>query len=231
MTPGPYPPPPQWNQPPPGPNPQGAKKTPWVPIAVVAGVLVLLLGAVGTFLLTRSDSADGPTATTSKKTSTAREKPSTTRTTAPRTTDAGEPTGFDAQLMALIPPGYPASVCQKAVPPAAGALATVDCRQSTQPGGPVAARYSIFANEDTMNQRFESSIKENEELLRCPGADVDSPTTWHYKSTPDVVAGSIACGTYQGHADIVWTQSDDLLLADIQSDDMDGLHDWWLNYS
>jgi hypothetical protein len=45
------------------------------------------------------------------------------------------------------------------------------------------------------------------------------------------VAGSIACGTYQGNADIVWTQDDDLLLADVQSDNMDDLHDWWLNYS
>ncbi len=222
---------PSWNQPPPGSNPQGGKKTPWVPIIVVAGVLILILGAVGTFLLTRSDSADGPTVTTSKKTSTAREKPSTTRTTTPRTTDSGDLSGFDAQLMALIPPGYPTSVCEKAVPPAPGALATVDCRQSTQPGGPAAARYSIFANKDTLDQQFESSIQENEELLRCPGADADSPITWHYKATPDAVAGSIACGTYQGNADVVWTQDDDLLLADVQSDKMDDLHNWWLNYS
>jgi serine/threonine protein kinase len=234
FTGGPPPPvggPPSWNQPPQGPNPQGGKKTPWVPIIVVAGVLVLLLGAVGTFLLTRSDSADSPTVTSSMRTPTQREKPSTTRTTAPRTTDAGDPSGFDAQLMALIPAGYPTSVCEKAVPPAPGALATVDCRQSTQPGGPAAARYSIFANKNDLDQQFDGSIKEDEELLRCPGADLDSPTTWHYKSTPDTVAGSIACGTYQGNADIVWTQDDDLLLADVQSGNMDDLHNWWLNYS
>ena len=57
--------------------------------------------------------------------------------------------------------------------------------------------------------------------MRCPGADADSPITWHYKATPDAVAGQIACGTYQGNADIVWTQDDDLLLADVQSGDMD----------
>lgn len=233
FTGGPPPPPPggppPWN--PGSPNPPGGKKTPWVPIVVVAGVLVLLLGAVGTFLLTRSDSADGPTVTTSKKTTTARERPSTTRTTTPRTTDAADPSGFDAQLMALIPTGYPTSVCEKAVPPAPGALATVDCRQSTQPGGPAAARYSLFANRDALAQQFDSSTQENEELLRCPGADADSPITWHYQATPDTVAGTIACGTYQGNADIVWTQDDDLLLADIQSSDMEALHNWWLNYS
>jgi serine/threonine-protein kinase len=169
--------------------------------------------------------------TTSKKTTTEREKPSTTRTTTPRTTDSGDPNGFDAQLMALIPANYPTTVCEKAIPPAPGALATVDCRQSTQPGGPAAARYSIFANKDTLDKQFDSSIKENEELVRCPGADADSPITWHYKATPDAVAGSIACGTYQGNADIVWTQEDDLLLADVQSANIDELHDWWLNYS
>lgn len=220
---------PPWNQPPPGSNPQRGKSTPWLPIAVIAGVLVLVGGAIGTFFLTRSDSADGPTVTTSKKPSTERTKPSTTRSRP--TTEPGDVSGFDAQLMALIPPGYPTSVCEKAVPPAPGALATVDCRKSTQPGGPAAARYSIFTNADALAEQFDSSIKENEELLRCPGADADSPITWHYQASPDTVAGSIACGTYQGNADIVWTQDDDLLLADVQSDNMDDLHNWWLNYS
>jgi serine/threonine-protein kinase len=201
-----------------------------VPIIVVAGVLVLVLGAVGTYFLTRSDSA-GPTVTSSTKTSTQRERTSTSRTTTPRTTDPSDPSGFDAQLMARIPPGYPTSVCEKAVPPASGALATVDCRQSVQPGGPVAARYSLFANKDTLSQQFDASIQEDEELLRCPGADADSPITWHYKATPDAVAGSVACGTFQGNADIVWTQDDDLVLADVQSGNMADLHDWWLNYS
>lgn len=238
VTPPPYayaggPPPPPWSAPPPtGPNPHGGKKTPWVPILIALAVVVLVLGAIGTFVLTRSDSADGPTATTtSKKTTTAREKPSTTRTTTPRSTESGDPSGFDAQLLALLPPGYPTSVCKKAIPPAPGALATVDCGQSAQSGGPAAARYSLFPNASLLSQQFESSISENSELLRCPGADADSPITWHYQATPDAVAGSIACGTYQGNADIVWTQDDDLLLADIQSADMAGLHDWWLNYS
>jgi serine/threonine-protein kinase len=249
-TPGPYPaapPPPQqygftggppgqppmggqptWNQPPPGSNMQGGKKTPWVPIIVIAGVLILVLGAVGTFLLTRSDDTATPTVTSSTKTSTART--STSRST-PSPTATDTPGGFDAQLMALIPEGYPRSVCEKAVPPATGALATVDCRKSTQPGGPAAARYSLFANADSLAQQFASSIKEDDELFRCPGADMDSPTTWHYNDHPDVVSGSVACGTYQGNADIVWSQQDDLLLADVQSGSMSDLHDWWLNYS
>jgi serine/threonine-protein kinase len=219
---------PPWNPPPPGSNVRGGNKIPWVPIIVIVGVLVLAAGALGAFFLTRSDQADSPTTTTSKRSSTERTKPSTPRT-APTT--PGDVSGFDAQLMALISPGYPTSVCEKAIPPAPGALATVDCRKSAQPGGPAAARYSIFANAETLAQQFDSSIKENDELQRCPGADGDSPITWHYQASPDTVAGSIACGTYQGNADIVWTQDADLLMADVQSDDMDALHDWWLNYS
>jgi serine/threonine-protein kinase len=240
-TPPPLPPPPQfgytggrppWNPPPPGSNPQRGNKTPWVAIAVVGVVLLLVLGAIGTFFLTRSDNADGPSVTTTlTRASTERAKPTKSRTAPPRTTEAGDTTGFDAQLMALIPPGYPTSVCQGATPPAPGALATVDCRRSDQPGGPAAARYSIFADKDMLAKQFESSLQENEEILRCPGADADSPITWHYQASPDAVAGSVACGTYQGNADIVWTQDDDLLLADVQSDNMDDLHDWWLNYS
>lgn len=222
---------PAWNSPPPGPNPQGSKKTPWIPIVIIGGVLVLLLGAVGTFFLTRSDTADGPkpTVTTSKK-STERERPSTTRTTPSRTSEPGAG-GFDEQLRALIPPGYPISACTTASPPAPGALATVDCTQSTQPGGPEIARYSLFADKDLLIRRFNESLTENDETLRCPNFDQDSPADWNYEKDPDVVAGQVACGTYQGNADIMWTQYDGLVLADVQSKSLDDLHAWWLQYS
>jgi serine/threonine-protein kinase len=133
--------------------------------------------------------------------------------------------------MALIPSGYPTSVCEVASPPATGALASVDCAKSTQPGGPEMARYSLFADKDQLMLSFGESINENEELLRCPGADFDSPIDWNYNSTPDVVAGQVACGTYQGNADVVWIQYDELMLADVQSANIDELHEWWLNYS
>jgi hypothetical protein len=63
------------------------------------------------------------------------------------------------------------------------------------------------------------------------GALLDSPIDWNFKANPDEVAGQVACGSYQGNADIMWTQYDQLLLADVQSTDMNALHDWWLNYS
>ncbi len=228
---GPPPPPgggPTWGAPPL--NPPGGRKTPWVLLAVVGVVLLLLLGAVGTFMLTRSDTASGPTSTmttmTTSRKPTERQKPSTTRTTPPSTGG-----GFDEQLRGLIPPDYPVSACTAASPPAPGALATMDCTQSSQPGGPEIARYSLFADLKLLNQRFTESLAENDETLRCPNFDADSPANWTYNKAPEEVAGQVACGTYKGNPDVMWTQNGSLILADVQSKSLDDLHAWWLEYS
>jgi hypothetical protein len=109
-------------------------------------------------------------------------------------------------------------------------LATVDCTAPTTPGGPANARYSLFADQATVDAHFDGAIKENSELFRCPGSDLDSPTTWHYTATPERVEGQIACGTYNNGPDLVWSKNSDLLLADAQSPNMDDLHKWWLEY-
>ena len=85
------------------------------------------------FLLARSDEpTDGPTVT--DVASRRRRRASGRRPRAPAApTDAdadGRPrTRFDAQLMALIPPGLPDERVRGGDPAAPGALATVDCRQ------------------------------------------------------------------------------------------------------
>lgn len=107
----------------------------------------------------------------------------------------------------------------------------MDCGQSTQPGGPEIARYSLFADMDLLIQRFNESLAANDEILRCPTFDQDSPADWNYQANPDLVAGQVACGTYQSNADIMWTQYDGLVLADVQSSNLDELHAWWLKYS
>jgi serine/threonine-protein kinase len=228
--PPPAPPPPPLGPTPPGQKPKG-NKGPLIAIGAVVGVVVLVLGAIGIFFLVKDDDKKAsPTMTTASPTkSPERSAPTRTRTTAPTPTE--NPDSFQAKLMALIPTGYPTSVCQAASPPSPGALATIDCDKSVQPGGPEAARYSIFADKDQLILHFNESLKENEETLRCPGADADSPIDWNFKANPDEVAGQVACGSYQGNADVMWTQYDQLLLADVQSTDMNALHDWWLNYS
>jgi hypothetical protein len=228
--PPPVPPPPPLGATPPGQKPKG-NKGPLIAVGALVGVAVLVLGAIGIFFLVKDDdNKAGPTMTTASPTkSPERSSPTRTRITDPTPTE--NPDSFQAKLMALIPTGYPTSVCQAASPPSPGALATIDCDKSVQPGGPEAARYSIFADKDQLTLHFNESLKENEETLRCPGADADSPIDWNFKANPDEVAGQVACGSYKGNADIMWTQYDQLLLADVQSTDMNALHDWWLNYS
>ena len=218
---------PMWTTapPPPGPPRKGGK-VPWIPIAAAAGVIVLVLGALGVWILVKQDetTSSGPTATTSETTETTE----TTRRT-PRSTTPAEQS-FDSKLMALLPAGYDNAACEVVHPPATGALATVDCAQASTPGGPANARYSLFADQATLDTHFDVAIKENSELFQCPDSGIDSPTTWHYNDTPDQVEGRIACGTYNNGPDLVWSKNSDLLLADAQGPNMVDLHTWWLKY-
>ena len=132
--------------------------------------------------------------------------------------------------MAVVPKGYPTSACQEVSPAADEALATVDCARSAQPGGPTAARFSLYPDAATANRHFEATIGEASEVSPCPGSTKASATDWHYNSAPNEVAGRVACGRYQGRADIAWTQSKDALLGDAQSDDLAALHAWWLKF-
>jgi serine/threonine kinase PknH len=221
-------PPPSWT--PPGPNPQGGKKVPWIPIAAVLAVVVLVATAVGLMVAFSSDdnAASGPSTSSQTMTkASTRTRASTTERPTP-TDDSGS---FTGKLMALIPPDYPATACDIVSPPAPGALATVDCQKSEQPGGPELARYSLFSNQDDLQTHFDQGLKQNDEMLACPGADSDAPQDWDYKSDNNTPAGQVACGTYQGNADIMWSQHKELLLADVQSADLPSLHDWWLNFS
>jgi serine/threonine-protein kinase len=209
----------------------------WAPIiiaAIVAFVLVLGGVIVAVVLVNRSDNKNNnnlasSTTTTSSSTTTTSSKTrtSTTRSTAP-TTSPGQ-SGASARLMGLLPDGYGPGVC-KAIDPVTDALATVDCEKNTEPGGPDVARYSLFPDQATLDRHFQSAIKEDDEMLVCPGADSQSPISWHYTSTPDKVEGMVACGTYKGGPDVIWTRNTDFMLADGEGPDMGALHQWWLKY-
>jgi serine/threonine kinase PknH len=222
-----------WTAPPASPYPPGppraGKGIPWIPIAAATAVVVLVLGALGIWMLVKpDDSASTGMAPTSETTET--EPTETTRRTPRTTTPREDPESFDSKLMAVLPRGYDDGVCQPAAAPATGALATVDCGPASPTGGPISARYSLFADQETLDRHFDESVAQNSEVLQCPGSGVDSPTTWHYTQTPDKVEGRIACGTYNDNADVVWTKNADLLLADAQSDTLETLHNWWLKF-
>lgn len=208
-----------------GPKP---KSTTWIPVAAAAAVFVVVLGAFGVWwVLKKDDSSNRSVAAT---TSTTRE--TTTRSRPPRTTATPPPESesFDARLFAVLPASYDEGACEAVRPPATGALATVDCTETNVPTGPRIARYSLFADQKTLDEHFQDAIAQNSELVRCPGSDLDSPTAWFYNANPDEVAGQVACGVYEGNQDVTWTKDADLLLADAQSDNLEDLHKWWNDF-
>ena len=219
--------------PPPGANPPRGKKFPWVAAAAFGGVLLLAAAAIGVVVAFNSGddgNASGPSTSTRSSTKTTDRTTSRPRTTvSERPTSTDDPSSFPARLMALIPPGYPTSRCDVVNPPAPGALATVD--KSDQPGGPELARYSLFANQNELRQHFDAGQQQNDRPMACPGADSEAPQDWSANSAPEVVAGQVVCGVYQGNADIMWSHDSNLMLADVQSADLEGLYKWWTDYS
>ncbi|MGZ6779378.1 MAG: serine/threonine-protein kinase [Mycobacterium sp.] len=209
--------------------PPGAPKpktTTWIPLAAAAAVFVLVIGAFGVWWVLKKDDSSAPSAIAS--TSTTRQP---TKSRAPRTTPpSANPQPFENTLLSALPASYADGACRPARPPATGALATVDCDETTVPTGPKAARYSLFADQETLDQHFKEAIAQNSELVKCPGSDLDSPTAWNYNANPDEMAGQVACGTYDGNPDVTWTNNADLLLADAQGPNLEDLHNWWNEY-
>lgn len=229
--------PPPWQPPPLGPmGPGQPPQRNWVPIiiAAVAAFVVVLGGVVAAVLLTNRSENKNNTATSSSTTASSSRAPTTSTKTRTSTSRAAPSTtsgqsGASARLLTLLPEGYGPGAC-KSIDPVTDALATVDCDKNTEPGGPDVARYSLFPDQATLDRHFDAATKEDDEMAMCPGANVQSPTTWHYTSTPDKVEGQVACGTYKGGPDVLWTRNTDLLLADGQGPDLGALHQWWLKY-
>jgi hypothetical protein len=105
-----------------------------------------------------------------------------------------------------------------------GQLAALTCGQSPVPSGPAQAKYILFNNGDNLAGYFKDSIKDDV-LTAC--GDIQSPTTWHHGNSAD--AGSVACGTYQNAAEIIWTTDSKNILSYIRASNNDvlALYNWW----
>jgi serine/threonine-protein kinase len=216
---------PQWNTP--LPRPPAKKSTTWIPLAAAGAVFVLVLGGLGAWWAFKKDDSSNQSLPSSTSTSKTKE---TTKSRAPRTTEAVDPSSPDSKLLAALPDDYDTGMCKPVHPPATNALATVDCGKSNSPDGPKVARYSLFADQATLDASFSDAIAQNSELVKCPGSDVDSPSAWSYNSSAnDEKSGQVACGTYDGNPDVTWTKDSDLLLADAQGQNLDQIHEWWNN--
>lgn len=223
-------PPPGWTSPPPSGGGPGGSRGPMIALLAGGAVIVLVLAALGIWLIVRDDDSSSVASSTSSSEAPTTPSREPTRRTRTSTTTPPPTESYDQQLMALLAPGHDDSNCQPVSPPAASAVATVDCEKSSNPTGPAFTRYSLFTDKPALDAAFQEAIGVNSELLQCPGSGIESPTTWHYTETPDQVAGQIACGTYNDNPDVVWTKDESLLLADAQGPSLEDLHNWWLEF-
>lgn len=128
-------------------------------------------------------------------------------------------------LAASLSKGYSSSNCTPKEPPA-GVAAAINCGQNADANGPVKATYLLYNNTGDLNGGFTASIKD-ESLTAC-GDSGQSPTTWHTGSA-GATAGQVACGTYQGAAEIIWTTEAKNVLSYIRGSntDVQALYQWW----
>ncbi|MGD1109016.1 MAG: hypothetical protein ABR885_01830 [Mycobacterium sp.] len=186
------------------------KRSPWMVFGAAALAILVVLGAVGLWLGT----------------------PLTGRTA------VGIPVAEVATSImpqddyvpeeALRPPGYPAGSCRPSAnpPPSPGAVASSDCFNNTLPGGPPVARYEGFADQKTLNDRFQTDVR-GAALQPCPGSSGSAPGTWKLKSDPSV-GGSIICYTSNDNmAHVEWTNNTDLVKANTSGPDLASLYGWF----
>ena len=135
------------------------------------------------------------------------------------------------QLRGLLPAGYGSDSCKPAQPDflGEGALAGLNCRDNSLPGGPTYALYELFANPNALANQFQNDVSaRHPHPIPCPGGQ-PSPGSWHDNSTPDKTAGSILCGRLEGGPDVAveWTNESKLLLALASGPDVANLYYWW----
>ncbi|OBA59217.1 serine/threonine protein kinase [Mycobacterium sp. 1100029.7] len=129
-------------------------------------------------------------------------------------------------LAAALSKGYGLNNCTAQTLPHA-TLAYLQCGQSPDSSGPVLAKYFLFGSGDDLLSTFRSLIG-GDVLSNC--GDTASPAPWHQGSST-ANAGSVACGTFQNHAEIIWTNDAKSMLGVIRAAgaDVPSLYQWWRN--
>jgi serine/threonine kinase PknH len=141
------------------------------------------------------------------------------------TTAAAPATQPLQRLYQVLPRAYTSDNCSPADSPNHQAQATVECKKTSDPGGPTYAAFSLYPNAAALDKAFQDGISEDA-VTPCPHGG-DSPGVWHTEGAPNVPAGSVLCGTYNKGPDLLWTQNKDLLIGDIQGPDLNALYQFW----
>ncbi|WP_077103715.1 hypothetical protein [Mycobacterium terramassiliense] len=131
---------------------------------------------------------------------------------------AAPPAGADpsAELMKMLPAGYSSNSCKPT--DSKGALAAVNCRDNSLPGGPTDATYWLFGDDKGMNAAFTAYLKRPTWTpVTCPGmqsSDATAVVDSHGKQY-----GLIACGRGTGtdwqlrDGAVAWTRDADHFLG------------------
>ena len=130
------------------------------------------------------------------------------------------------KLMRALSNGYSPSTCSAAADLTVDAIAVVDCTQNALDGGPTAARYILYSKPAQLADHF-TKITEDDAIFPC-APNEPAPQTWHYDATPDVDAGQVSCGTYNGAPELAWTNTGKLVMVSAQGADINAMYTWWL---
>jgi hypothetical protein len=189
------------------------KHSPWMVLGAAALAILVVLGAVGLWPGTR---LTGRTAVGIPVAEVA---------------TSMMPQDYDPRLLAeeyyKAPPGYPEGSCQPTnPPPSPNAVASLDCVNNTLPGGPPFARYEEFADQNTLNNEFQTDVR-GAALQPCPGSSGSAPGTWNATSPPPA-SGSVMCYVSSDNmAHVEWTNTADLIKANASGPDLASLYGWF----
>jgi hypothetical protein len=126
-------------------------------------------------------------------------------------------------LTAALSKGYNASNCSPAQ--VDGALAAFDCGQNGDDNGPASARYVLLGNPNDLAGAFTTSVGA---MTQTNCGDVKSPTVWRQSNTADP-SGQVACGTFEGQSEVLWSTNARSVISLIRGSngDVAALYNWW----
>lgn len=148
------------------------------------------------------------------------------------TSEAETPQQAEARLLSMVPRGYPQGACE-AVVPANGAVAQVSCGKNDDPGGPLAATFTLAEDKNALTELFDGVISASS-VVNCPG-NIQSPGPWRRSAAAEDTAGTLVCGFQQSKPTVAWTTDGDLMMSEVQSGpqgpNMVQIYTWWASHS
>jgi hypothetical protein len=122
--------------------------------------------------------------------------------------------GAFSQLSQLLPSGYTRANCTAAAVPE-NALAKAVCGESSNPGGPASATFTMVRDDTALTAAFGGAVRRLD-IVNCPG-DIQSPEPWHSNAAPQKRSGTLVCGFQGGGQTMAWTTDGALLFSAVQA--------------